>query len=82
MMPAAPARLRKSRRFADFLRATLCSFISLSAQKTKRRSIAGFPQMNALVPAATAVGRSLLGSYAIDVPTPLRVRASEIETAT
>jgi hypothetical protein len=38
--------------------------------------------MNALVPAATAVGRSLLGSYAIDVPTPLRVRASEIETAT
>jgi len=38
--------------------------------------------MNALVPAATAVGHSLLGSYAIDVPTPLRARASEIETAT
>jgi hypothetical protein len=72
MMPAAPARLRKSRRFADFLRAILCSFISLSVQKTKRRSIAGLPQMNAFVPAATAIGRSLLSSYAIDVPAPLR----------
>jgi len=28
--------------------------------------------MNALVPAATAIGRSLPNSYAIDVPMPLR----------
>src|SRR5216683_1781132 len=74
MIPTAPARLRKSRRLADFLRAILCSFISrsIAVRKTKKRSIARLPQMNALVPAATVIGRSLLNSYAIDVPAPLR----------
>jgi hypothetical protein len=59
----------KSRRLVDSLCAILRSFISFSVRKkTKGRSIAGFPQMNALVPAATAVGRELARSYAIDVP--------------
>src|SRR3977135_4115895 len=43
MMPAAPARLRKSRRFADFLRAILRSFISLSVRKNKRAFNRGIP---------------------------------------
>jgi hypothetical protein len=64
MMPTAPARLRKSRRLADFLRAILVSFISRSmpSKKQKGVQIAGLPQMNALVPAATAIGRSFLSS--------------------
>src|SRR6266702_6597021 len=69
-MPAAPARLRKSRRLADLLRAILCSFISLSGNK-KGVQLRGPPHERPCS-AATAVGRSLLGCYAIDVPVPPR----------
>src|SRR5712691_11542260 len=43
MMPDAPARLRKSRRLADFLRAILRSFISLSVRENKRAFHRGIP---------------------------------------
>jgi hypothetical protein len=76
MTPAAPACLRNFRRLS-----ALFSFISLSKNKKGarlRRAIAP-RSTNAFALVATAIGRTLLISYAIDVPMRLFCALRELK---